>query len=144
MHLRRAVLLFALVLGLAAVATAVSGSRPEQAAEQRSPRAVEPPASSAAPAPEGRGQAHIRFRPGDAVRVRRLRVGRPASVTVEVNHPGHVEISGLGLAAPAEPLTPARFDVLPSQPGRFDLRFTPAGELTTVRIGTLSVMAGPP
>jgi hypothetical protein len=138
-------LLFAIVLGLTAVASAVSGSRRQQAAEQRSPRAVEPPASPAAPPSEGRGLAYIRFRPDHAVRVRRLQVGRPALVIVEVNRPGQVEISGLGLAAPAEPLTPARFDVLPSAPGRFELRFTPAGELATGRVGTLSVVpAGTP
>ena len=31
----------------------------------------------------------------------------------------------LGLSASAEPLTPARFDVLVEQPGRYELRFTP-------------------
>ena len=143
MHLRRAVLLFALVLGLAAVATAVSGSRRERAAEQRSPRAVEPPAGSAAP-PEARGPAHIRFRPGDAVRVRHLHVGQPALLTVEVSRPGQVEIPGLGLTAPADPVTPARFDVLASEPGRFALRFTPAGEVASGRVGTLSVVSAAP
>jgi hypothetical protein len=60
-------------------------------------------------------------------------------VAVEVDRPGLVELEGLGLSAPAEPLTPARFDVLVARPGSFPVTFVPAGRGDPARVGTLVV-----
>jgi hypothetical protein len=77
----------------------------------------------------------------DAARdqTRRLDAGQPAAVLVEVDEPGLVEIENLGLSAPAEPLTPARFDVLTSNPERLAITFTPADGDTPGDAGTLVV-----
>jgi hypothetical protein len=53
------------------------------------------------------------------VRTVNLARGRPATLLVGVREPGQVEIPGLGLIADAEPLTPARFDLLLASPGRY-------------------------
>ena len=137
MHLRRALLLFAIVLGLAALATAVSrppqrgGSPGESRAPRTSPRAL--------PAPQGVKPVRVRIGPRARRRPRRLEARRPAEVVVAVPGPGQVELRGLGLNAPADPLTPARFDVLASAGGRVDVLFTRAGDARPRRLGVLSV-----
>jgi hypothetical protein len=136
-HLRRALLLFALVLGVAALATAVS--QPRQAAERPSP-APEPGAPTATPRPPAR-PASIELSDRGRPRTVRLRAGRAAVVAVEVSQPGQVAIADLGLSATAEPLTPARFDVLSTQPGRYAVRFTPAGSSESRTLGTLYLIA---
>ena len=70
---------------------------------------------------------------------RRLRAGQPATVLVEVEEPGLVEIADLGLSAPAQPLTPARFEILQSNPGRIDITFTPVEDDFPAQAGTLVV-----
>lgn len=118
-HLRRALLLFAIVLGLAAIAASVA--RPP---EKPSRRAVAPSGPIAPGAPAARATV-ISF---DATRdqVRRLARGRPATVLLEVDEPGLAEIPSLGLSAPADPHTPAHFEVLVRKPGRFPIAFKPA------------------
>ena len=120
--MRRALLLFAIVLGLAALAAGLS--RPEESSEPR-----QEPAGPVAPGPAGAGaapEAELRF---SAARPRRrsLDVGRAAEVLVEVHLPGQVEIPDLGLSASADPVTPARFDVLEQRPGSHPILFEPAG-----------------
>jgi hypothetical protein len=138
MHLRRALLLFAIVLGLAAVASTIS--RPQNADDE-----PPPPTSTESSAPptvspgDGEGApAEIAF---DAAKPRAhaLEVGRAATVTVAVEGPGSVGIPRLGLSANAEPLTPAHFDVLVGRPGRYELRFTPADGDEDRPAGTLVV-----
>jgi hypothetical protein len=121
-HLRRALILFAIVLGLSALVASVS--RPRDQAERTSPRPTtrQPTATQPPPRPAA---ARIVFPAGPPAR-RRLEAERPAVVVVEAPGPGQVEISGLGLAAPADRLTPARFDVLTGRTGRYEVRFTPA------------------
>lgn len=145
MHLRRALLLFAIVLGLAAIAASVSRG-PEDSSErtERPP----PPAAQGEQTPSvspGRAAAsgpaiELDF---DAAReqTRRLESGRPATVLVEVDEPGLVEIPDLGLSGPADPLTPARFEVLVSDPDRFEIAFTPAAGDETDVAGTLVIEA---
>ena len=58
---------------------------------------------------------------------------------VEVDEPGHVEIRDLGVTQSAEPLTPARFEVLTSRSGRYPISFTPAGDDREEKAGTLVV-----
>ncbi len=138
MELRRALLLFAIVLGVAAIATSVS--QPERA--QRDDGSDVPDASepSAGPGPLGDRPAAVSFSAAEPVR-RRLEVGRPATVVVKVPAPGDVEVAGLGLSAAATPLAPARFDVLERRPGRHEVRFTPAGADEARSAGVLRIVA---
>jgi hypothetical protein len=143
-HLRRALLLFAIVLGLAAIAASVSQT-PEESSERDSQPAVQSdtesvPEPSASPgnATTVAGVRELVFDAGEG-QTRRVDTGQPATVLVEVDEPGLVEIVNLGLSAPAEPLTPARFEVLSSNPERHAITFTPADGDTPNEAGTLVV-----
>jgi hypothetical protein len=137
MHLRRALLLFAIVLALAAVAASVGERR-----SGRRPPATSPPVAEAhRPAPAAPTLAFDASRPGRRLA---LPAGRPAQVVVRVPGPGQVHIDGLGLTDSAEVVTPAQFDVLTSRPGRYELVYTPAGETAARSAGVLVVTpAGP-
>jgi hypothetical protein len=140
-HLRRALLLFAIVLGLSAIAASVSRT-PEESSDRAEP--PPPPATTPSLSPGSATPSASPVELGfDAAReqTRRLDTRQAATVLVEVDEPGLVEIPGLGLSAPADPLTPARFELLVSDPGRFELRFTPvAGDESEVA-GVLVVEA---
>ena len=57
--------------------------------------------------------------------------------------PGQVEIPSLGLTQPAEPVTPARFDLLVPQTGRHPIVMRPADAAAPeAPIGTLKIVAG--
>ncbi len=133
MELRRALLLFAIVLGLAAIVTSVSTPRDEGG--DTAPAA--PGAAADSPAGE---VAQLRFSAKGAPATERLAAGSPAEVRVEVEEAGQVELAGLGLVAAAEPLTPARFDVLTVEEGIHPVRFTKAGANEARTIGTLQVV----
>lgn len=139
MELRRALLLFAIVLGIAAIATSLSGPSGREDKPERLP-AAEPATPGATAQAAAREPASISFSTESRPRTERLEAGRPAVVAVEVARPGQVELPGLGLSGAAEPLTPARFDVLESELGSYVVRFTSAlsGEVRTIgklRIG---------
>jgi hypothetical protein len=70
--------------------------------------------------------------PGPAVRAR---VGDLVSLTVEADEIGGVELPGFGESEPVAPGSPALFDVLPTEPGRFPLRNAQTG----AEIGALVV-----
>jgi hypothetical protein len=143
-HVRRALLLFAIVLGLAAIAASVSRT-PEESGERETQPAVRSDAEDVAEPSVSPGDATpaagVRELVFDAARdqTRRVDAGQPATVLVEVDEPGLVEIVNLGLSAPAEPLTPARFEVLASDPERLAITFTPADGDTPDDAGTLVV-----
>ena len=139
-ELRRALLLFAIVLGLAAIVTSIS--RPTERAKRSdgSGDAVRPATPTANPGRDPLKAAQVSFSAAEPA-ARRLEVGRPATVTVKAAVPGQVEVEGLGLSAPAEPLTPARFEVLAARPGQHPVRFTPVGGGATRSAGTLRVVA---
>ncbi len=139
MELRRTLLLFALVLGVAAIVTSISN--PDADREDTPPRPAErAPASPTAPSrPGGDDVLNVRFDSSREMRRALLGTGRPATVTVVVDAPGEVRLDGLGLSSPAEPLTPARFDVFPSSPGRHPVRFTRAGSSEERTIGVLQI-----
>jgi hypothetical protein len=143
-HLRRALLLFAIVLGLAALAASVSRPRdeggggeplgpgaPPATETQRTPTATPGPESQAGP------DAPITFAAGGADE-HSIAAGQSATVLVEVDDPGQVEIPELGLNDAATPVTPARFEVF-APPGAYELRFTPAGASESSAAGTLTV-----
>jgi hypothetical protein len=143
-HLRRALLLFAIVLGLAAIAASIS--LPPEESGDRADRSPPPPATerdetptvSPGIEPAAGPTVEVVF---DAEReqVRRLDTGQPATVVVEVAEPGLVEATQLGLSAPADPLTPARFEVLVNDPERVMLVFTPVTDDTPKPAGVLAV-----
>jgi hypothetical protein len=143
-HLRRALLLFAIVLGLAAVAASVSRPRdseqpPATTTEKGASPTVEP--GHAEPQGEaGPGSVDVSF---DALHpeAQRIQAGQAATVVVEVPDAGQVSIEGLGMTAAAELVTPARFDVLASNPGRYPITFMPAASTEPLEAGTLVVKA---
>lgn len=134
MHLRRALLLFAIVLGLAALVASVSTpvDEPEKPSQSQ--------AEGRATRPDTASRAVVR-RFGPKHPRRSLAAGTPATLIVSVGLSGLVEIPSLGLSAPAEPNTPARFDVLEDEPGVHRISFLPAGRDSRLRLGTLSVQA---
>ena len=144
MHIRRALLLFAIVLGLAAIATSVSrspddsgegDSQPVVPSESQEPAAPSVSEGDAAPVS---GVRQLVF-DADRDQTRQLDTGQPATVLVEVDEPGLVEIADLDLTAPADPLTPARFEILTSDPDRYDITFTAAEDDFPGPAGTLVV-----
>ena len=147
-HLRRALLLFAIVLGLAAIAASVSRPR-EEPSERGSTSQSFPPSTerdeappSATPAPEPEFElAELNF-DADRDQTRRVAPG-PATVSVEVDQPGQVQIEDLGVSAAGDPLTPAIFDLFVSDSGRHEITFTPADGNESRSAGTLVVEPDP-
>ena len=137
MNLRRALLLFAIVLALAALATAVSGPQSRDGRRQ----AVVPPRSQPTARPRPSAQPlRLRITQSGGPARHRIPAGRRAELSVEVEQPGLVELAGLGLSADAEPLTPARFELLVNRPGSYPVEVTPAGSTERRRIGVLRVL----
>jgi hypothetical protein len=129
-HLRRALLLFALILGLTALATAVAPPPPppdDSTVTPEPPRpAVQPPTTVTlqAPAPRPALRAH-RVKPGDHV-----------IVQVNASEGGEVSLPKLGRTATVADGAPASFDVIVPAAGRYDVLFEPALG-TPARVGTL-------
>jgi len=132
-ELRRALLLFAIVLGVAAIVAAVAN--PPAREDDRTTTA--PSAADARPANGGRPPARIRLDGHEAPRTRRLEIGRAVTLTVPVDEAGLVELSGLGLTDSAEPRDPAVFDLFPTARGRYEVLFTPAGGVRARALGAL-------
>ena len=124
-HLRRALLLFAIVLGTAALVASLS--RPvEDRRERERPADPGPPTATATPTPSSPPEKPVSFEAAKD-ESRRVRAGEAATLEITVTEPGNVEIPDLGLIAPAAPLTPARFEILPAEPGDYEIEFTAAG-----------------
>jgi hypothetical protein len=144
-HVRRALLLFAIVLGLAALAASLS--RPSDDEPDRPPEQAGTTTTDTTPQASPREQETTEVADSAATieldaaddETRRLEAGRSASVEVAVQEPGQVTIPELGLTGAADPLTPARFDVLVTAEGRFPIEFIPAGSDETRAAGTLVV-----
>ena len=137
MHLRRALLLFAIVLGMAALAASLSQPvERREGTRQDEPRETGPATASPAPAPSAPSPLSLDASERDSVR---LGAGEAATLEVSVDEAGTVEIPGLGLSASADAVTPARFDLLANEPGRYELLFTPAAGDSTEPAGTLVV-----
>jgi hypothetical protein len=146
-HLRRALLLFAIVLGMAALVASLSRPIDDRRGQSTTPTETEPETTApgpptAEPAPGGGGTAELPKTVSFAAAAdesKRLLAGEAATVEVAVTEAGSVEIPDMGLTATADRFTPARFDLLVSRPGRYPLLFTPAGEESTEPAGTLVV-----
>jgi hypothetical protein len=137
-HLRRALLLFAIVLGMAALVASLSRPVEERRSDSAQPEPREPGPATASPRPAPHLPTALSFDAAENETMR-LRAGDAATVSVSVEEAGSVEIPGMGLSATADPVTPARFDVLASRPGRYDLLFTPAGGNPSEPAGRLVV-----
>jgi hypothetical protein len=119
-HLRRALLLFALVLGLTAVAASIAPAPRSDRQVQPAP----PPASDAGAA----GQVALTLKPpapGRPVPVRRVAPGSLLSLTVAAGEPGQVLLPALGRTATVTASTPARFPLLAPSAGRYSVTFAP-------------------
>jgi hypothetical protein len=140
-HLRRALLLFAIVLGMAALVASLSGpieQRRDTTTAQEPPEpgpAVAEPGSAAEPA------TTLSFDAPES-QSKRLPAGLAATVQVSVAEPGDVSIAGLGLTEPADPDTPASFDVLVPSPGSYELIFMPASGAPSEPAGKLVITSG--
>jgi hypothetical protein len=136
-HLRRALLLFAIVLGLAAVAASVSRPRDDSPPTE----ALRPPPTTPTvePAPDtGSDRAELFFDVSVPAR-HGLRPDQAGTVYVSVPAAGQVTIPDLGLNMAADPVTPARFEVLTPRAGRYPISFDPAGPGEAIRAGTVVV-----
>jgi hypothetical protein len=127
-HLRRALLLFALVLGLTALATAIAPTPQQQDSTPAAPPAQEPPVP---PATTIALQA-------PATAPRSYRVTHDARVVLQVSasEGGQVQIPKLGQVTAVGEDATAEFDLLDLGAGRYDVLFQPALG-TPARIGTL-------
>ena len=118
-QIRRVLLLFALVLGLSALVASIAP----------------PPDDEEAPAPATPAEAGVPLlkpdlalrvrRPGARPLTRRVKADSSFSLTVRVPKAGDVVLEGLGPRQTADPLTPARFELLASPPGRHAVTFVP-------------------
>jgi hypothetical protein len=135
-HLRRALILFGVVLALAALAASISEPR-HDAQKQGSPSAAAAPPPHSVPAQP----PTVHFDASGPRQSKRLRVGSHVTVAVAVPESGQVDLEGLGLGSSAEPDTPALFDVLADHPMRVTVVFTPASATRGDTVGTLTVSA---
>jgi len=137
-HLRRALLLFAIVLGVAALVASLSPPIEERRGDTTpsKPPPAAPPTATASPAPAVSHPIEFDVAENESQRVQ---TGQAATVLVAVEEPGSVDIPDLGLTAPANPHTPARFEIVAPSPGRYDLLFSPAGGSESEAAGKLVV-----
>lgn len=143
MELRRAILLFAIVLGLAAIATSLS--RPTQSTRSNDERgSASQPTANPGPGdrPPTKPEPPIAFNVGPtsrAIATESLKAGQAATLQTKTKEPGEVSIGGLGLTAYAEPGAPARLDVLTTVPDRYEVTFTPTRGGQSKTLGYLQV-----
>ncbi len=131
-EIRRALLLFAIVLGLAAIVTSLSNTRggTDRRSSAPPPTTASSPTATTTPAP-------IRFDADRGPVTHAIDAGQSVTVMVSAEEPGTVEL--LGVASPVEPLTPARFDIYASRAGRHEVRLTSPATVRGRSIGVLIV-----
>jgi len=122
------------VLLISAVASALTQERRPRASTQAAPPAAQAP-SHATSGPV----KVVRFvvGPGPGA-VQRVALGQHVTVSVQVDQPALVSAPDLGLSAPANPGTPASFDLYTTRSGRFALILQPIDGVLR-RAGTLVV-----
>ena len=137
-HLRRALLLFALVLGLTAIAASVAP--PPAQDDEISTQPAPPPSTTGDP-----GEQRIGFRfplTRKAPPTRRVVAGQPIVVFVSANEPGQATIQLLGRVASVTPEDPGRFDLLLPEDASYEVRFTPVDGGEPRRLGKLVTAPG--
>ena len=132
MHLRRALLLFALVLGLTGLAASIAPP-PD---EGKDAPVEAPPAPSPEAAQEERTLSFRAPAREEKPALRRARPGTRVLLEVSVRRPGQVSLPALGRIDYATPLDPARFTLLTPPTGRYDVLFEPTDGVPS-RVGTL-------
>jgi hypothetical protein len=124
-QLRRVLLLFALVLGLSALVASIVPP-PEERADEASPAVERPSSRPRASGPSDAVRVDVAADPRrDRLETWRAAVGSRVSVEVSVRSPGDITLGGLGLRQSADPLAPARFDLLAARTGRHPIVFVP-------------------
>lgn len=106
-----------------------------------------PPSTEKASSPNAKTPqpTTIEFRSGAKPQTHELEQGQAATVLVDVETPGQVEIPSLGLTDTGEPLTPAMFEILETKPGNHPIMVQPAAsETLPSKIGTLKIVPAPP
>ncbi len=149
MELRRALVLFGIVLGIAALVSIIaqppdrSDNDATERAEPTPPPATTPAATpsapSAGPTPAPEGTPFVRMTPKDSKAA--IDAGEAVTLVVAVDKPGVVGLEGLGLDDTAEPNTPAQFELLVSSPGKHRVVLVPAAGGEARQIGTLEIRA---
>jgi hypothetical protein len=130
MHLRRALMLFAVVLAAAAVVILLTPRRHESTVQSPVPALGAPAAGPAT------STIRVAYLLRAAPRTFRLTSGEHLVLEVDTSAPG--EATALGSTQSAEPLTPARFDFLAPGPGRYAVTFQPTTGAAQ-RLATLAV-----
>jgi len=128
-HLRRALLLFAIVLGMAALVASLSrpvDHHPTHTTPATTPEPGPPTAEPGSAVESGTVLSHPIVFQAQKDESKKVPAGDAATVEVAVTQAGTVAIPDMGLSAPADPVTPARFDLFPTRPGRYELTFVPA------------------
>lgn len=141
MELRRALLLFAIVLGVAAIVTSFARAPVEDegtAGESGGPARTAPTTPAASPSPAPGTTRGLRLNTRGRVEVLAVPAGRAVTVSVTASEPGQVEVPTLGRTASVEPLAPARFELLAREPGFHTIRYTPVGASEPRTIGLLA------
>jgi hypothetical protein len=145
MELRRALLLFAIVLGLAAIASTIARPPDRGGDDTTDTAASAPPPSATSPGAKTPQPTTIEFRSAAKPQTLELELGQPATVLVDVETPGQVDIPSLGLTDTGEPLTPAMFEILATEPGSHPIMVQPAAsETLPSKVGTLKIVPVPP
>lgn len=123
---------------MAAIASSIA--RPPEGDDER--REQRPATTTTAePAATSPQPTTIEFRPAAKSQTLELEAGRPATVLVDVETPGEVAIPSLGLTEPAEPLTPAMFELRVTAAGSHAIVVQPAAsEALPSKVGTLKVV----
>jgi hypothetical protein len=132
MHLRRALLLFALVLGLTGLAASIAP--PPEAGKDKT--VAPPPAPSPRAAEEQRTVTFKAPVKGGKPIVRRVQPDSRILVQVQARRPGQASLPALGRIDDATGLAPARFELLAPEAGRYDVLFEPTGG-APARVGTI-------
>ena len=132
---------------MAAIASTIA--RPPDRGGDSDTTASAPPAkpapSATSPGAKTPQPTTIEFRSGAKPDTRKLEQGQPATVFVDVETPGQVDIPSLGLTDTGEPLTPAMFEILETKPGSHAIMVQPAGsETLRSKVGTLKIVPASP
>lgn len=131
------------MLGVAAIVSSIARP-PERGGDDAGDSS--PPAKQQTASPTKQGSrtpqpVTVEFRAGAKPQTRKIEVGQPATVLVDVQTPGQIDIPSLGLTDAAEPLTPALFEVLVTAKGKHAIMAQPAtSDALPSTIGTLKVV----
>jgi hypothetical protein len=124
-QIRRVLLLFALVLGLSALVASIAPAPEDRDETTENPGTVVEPPPATAPEPVA-PPLKVSAKDTDAAApTRHVSVGSGFTLQVSVPEPGVVVLDGLGLTQSADPLTPARFDLVAERRGRHPVVFHP-------------------